>query len=71
MIGIDDSPLSTVTHPMLTSIHVPAAELGSAAVDLLLDQLRDGAELSPPATVKLETRLVIRGSTGVAPADPR
>lgn len=71
VIGIDDSPLSTVTHPMLTSIHVPAAELGSAAVDLLLDQLRDGEEFGAPATVKLETRLVIRGSTGVAPADPR
>jgi DNA-binding LacI/PurR family transcriptional regulator len=71
VIGIDDSPMSAVAHPMLTSIHVPAAELGSAAVDLLLARLRSG-ESSPPArTVRLETRLVIRGSTGPAPVDRR
>jgi len=53
---------------MLTSIHVPGVELGTTAVDLLLAQLQDddGPESDEaPGTLRLETRLVIRGSTGL------
>ncbi|MGW6199006.1 LacI family DNA-binding transcriptional regulator [Kribbella sp. NPDC055110] len=66
VIGIDDSPMSDVAYPTLTSIHVPGAEAGAVAVDLLLEQLdADGDDR--PALVQLETRLIIRGSTGPAP----
>jgi LacI family transcriptional regulator len=67
VIGIDDSPMSDVAYPTLTSIHVPGAEAGTVAVDLLLEQL-DDADRDQPTLVQLETRLIIRGSTGPAPA---
>ncbi|MDX6259231.1 MAG: LacI family transcriptional regulator [Kribbellaceae bacterium] len=66
VIGIDDSPMAAVAYPTLTSIHVPGGEAGAVAVDLLLEQL-DIVEPDASAVVQLETRLVIRGSTGPAP----
>jgi DNA-binding LacI/PurR family transcriptional regulator len=58
--------MSDVAYPTLTSIHVPGSEAGTAAVDLLLAQLDDvGSDRA--AVLQLETRLVIRGSTGPAP----
>ena len=68
VIGIDDSPMSGLAYPTLTSIHVPGAEAGSVAVDLLLRRLdQPGSE---PAVIELETHLVIRGSTGSVRVDP-
>jgi DNA-binding LacI/PurR family transcriptional regulator len=67
VIGIDDSPMSGVAYPTLTSIHVPGAEAGAVAVDLLLDQL-DDADADRAAIIQMETRLVIRGSTGPVPS---
>jgi DNA-binding LacI/PurR family transcriptional regulator len=67
VIGIDDSPMSGMAYPTLTSIHVPGSEAGAIAVDLMLQQL-DGTQADPLPVVELETRLVIRGSTGPPPA---
>ncbi|MGH3488232.1 MAG: LacI family DNA-binding transcriptional regulator [Actinopolymorphaceae bacterium] len=68
LIGVDDSPLSQMAHPTLTSVHVPSGELGSVGVDLLLAQINDADTTEPdqPARVLLETRLVVRSSTGPA-----
>ena len=65
VIGIDDSPMSGMAYPTLTSIHVPGSRSGMTAVDLVLD-LGEGAT-STPKVVQLETRLIIRGSTAPAP----
>jgi DNA-binding LacI/PurR family transcriptional regulator len=65
VIGVDDSPMSQVAYPMLTSIHVPGAELGVTAVDLLLARIAGDESATAPPTVRLETRLVIRGSTAL------
>lgn len=65
VIGVDDSPMSAMAYPTLTTVHVPGSEAGIAAVDALL-ALIDGAE--PGEVVNLETRLVVRSSTGPAPA---
>ncbi|NUR90046.1 MAG: LacI family DNA-binding transcriptional regulator [Nonomuraea sp.] len=65
VMGIDDSPLSGMAYPTLTSVHVPGAEAGVTAVDLLLDVL-DGVE-GVAELVELETYLVVRSSTGPAP----
>jgi DNA-binding LacI/PurR family transcriptional regulator len=67
VIGIDDSPMSGMAYPTLTSIHVPGTEAGMAAVDLLLDMIANPTDEEPPV-VQLETRLVVRGSTTPAPA---
>ncbi len=63
VIGIDDSPMSGVAYPTLTSIHVPGAEAGTVAVDLLLGRL-DKPDAGPVPLVELESHLVVRGSTG-------
>ncbi|QFY05792.1 LacI family DNA-binding transcriptional regulator [Nonomuraea phyllanthi] len=65
VIGIDCGPLSEAAHPMLTTVHLPGAELGALAVDLLLDRLDPAAAGREPPRVRLESRLVIRGSTGL------
>ncbi|MGC3955447.1 MAG: LacI family DNA-binding transcriptional regulator [Propionicimonas sp.] len=69
VIGVDDSPMSGMAYPTLTSIHVPGAEAGMTAVDTLLDMVeaeRATAPASLPAA-KLETSLVIRNSTAASP----
>jgi len=63
VIGVDDSPMSAMAYPTLTTVHVPGSEAGIAAVDALL-ALIDGAE--PGEVIRLETRLVVRSSTGPA-----
>ncbi|MEV0587275.1 LacI family DNA-binding transcriptional regulator [Nonomuraea sp. NPDC050310] len=67
VIGIDDSPLSGVAYPTLTSIHVPGAEAGATAVDLLLDVIDGTHEGGGTPLAELETYLVVRSSTGPAP----
>lgn len=65
VIGVDDSPMSAMAYPTLTTIHVPGAEAGTVAVDSLLGLL-DGT-IQRPEPIRLETRLVVRSSTGPAP----
>lgn len=65
VIGIDDSPMSGMSYPTLTSIHVSNAEAGATAVDLLV-RLLEGADECP--VVELDTNLVVRASTGPAPS---
>lgn len=67
VIGVDDSPMSGLAYPTLTSLHVPGAQAGTVAVDLLLGQL-DATSSDPAPSMELETHLMIRGSTGRAPA---
>lgn len=62
VIGIDDSPMSGMAYPTLTSIHVPGSEAGARAVDIVLD-LADTPGDAEPAVVQLETRLIVRSST--------
>ena len=64
VIGVDDSPLSAMSHPTLTSVHVPGDQAGSLAVDLLLEVLERPRSTE---TIQLDTTLVVRGSTGPAP----
>lgn len=67
VIGIDDSPMSGMAYPTLTSITVPGAKAGTLAVDLLLDLiacLDTGEPINPLETdIQLETRLIVRNST--------
>lgn len=71
VIGIDDSPMSGMAYPTLTTIHVPGAQAGVQAVDLLLDLIdahHGGEALSPlQRSAQVETRLLVRGSTAPAP----
>lgn len=61
--GFDDVELAAETEPALTTVHVPAREIGRLAAERLLDIL---AGRSVPLHTALEARMVIRGSAGPA-----
>ncbi len=60
-VGFNDSPLSRIVSPPLTTAPIRMYRLGHTAVDLLLDWL-DGTP--PPPVVRLPTRLIVRQSCG-------
>lgn len=65
VVGFDDIDVSGYTNPPLTTVHQPIREKGESAVRQLLSvvERRD----PHPMQLRLETRLVIRGSTGPVP----
>ncbi len=66
VVGFDDIDLAQHVDPPLTTVHQPIRRKGEEAVRLLLTvvQRRD---LARPEHRRLETRLIVRGSTGPAP----
>ncbi len=69
IVGFDDLLLGSLLRPPLTCIDRPDVEQGALAMRLLLSRLADGV-LDDPRRVVLETRLLVRESTG-APATGR
>lgn len=63
--GFDDIELAGFLNPTLTTVSVPVPELGRATGQAILDYLKTGLE--PPSCI-LPTALVVRESTGPAPA---
>ncbi len=68
VVGFDDIDLATHVEPPLTTVHQPIRQKGEEAVRLLLAVVREkgGARADHR---RLETRLVVRGSSG--PVRPR
>ncbi|WP_368396915.1 LacI family DNA-binding transcriptional regulator [Streptomyces sclerotialus] len=66
VVGIDDIPFAAVAHPALTSIAVPMDRAGTLSVDLLARAV--AGDRQTPRVLRLPTQLVVRGSTGPAPA---
>jgi alanine racemase len=67
VVGFDGIELGRYANPPLTTIHQPIARKGEEAVRILLS-LVDGQEPARAEHLRLETRLVIRGSSGPVPA---
>lgn len=65
VVGIDDTALSRRTRPKLTTVATPTGAAGRAAVDMLLSH---GDDRRTTAQITLQTELIIRDSTGQAPA---
>jgi LacI family transcriptional regulator len=61
VIGFDDTPLSTVIDPPLTTIAQPIKKLGTFAVELLLIQIQDKDVLQPSMVIPVS--LIQRSST--------
>jgi DNA-binding LacI/PurR family transcriptional regulator len=61
VIAYDDMPLAEFLRPPLTTVRMPLAELGAAAVDALIDQLLGGEPRD--VTVETEPQIVVRRST--------
>jgi LacI family transcriptional regulator len=66
VIGFDNVPDAAMCEPGLTTIEQPIREMGRRAARLLLDRLAEGAlpETADAEHVRLDTRLIQRGSTG-------
>jgi DNA-binding LacI/PurR family transcriptional regulator len=66
VVGYDDSPLIAFTDPPLTTMRQSVQGMGEAAVRALVDEI--SGQPAPRAEYVFRTELVVRGSTGAAPA---
>jgi LacI family transcriptional regulator len=60
IVGIDDIEIGEAVQPPLTTVHLAIERAGALAVDLLLERIAGAAE---PTTYRLDSQLVVRGST--------
>jgi LacI family transcriptional regulator len=70
VVGFDDIPFSRLVMPALTTMRLPAREIGVVAATMMMETLNGGRR---PDSVLLETELIVRQSsgaplTGAAPA---
>jgi LacI family transcriptional regulator len=70
LVGFDDIHFSVMASPPLTTVAVPAAAAGRAAVDLLLETI-GGGHNGRRDDHQLKTELRVRDSTGPPPGKPR
>jgi DNA-binding LacI/PurR family transcriptional regulator len=68
VVGFDDSPLVGFTDPALTTVRQPVRGVADAAVDTLVAEI--GGTRGPRTELLFHPELVVRGSTGAAPAAP-
>ena len=61
--GFDDTYISRIVWPRLTTVHQPSYDLAFSATDLLLQSLKDG---DTTRTARLPHKLICRESTGPA-----
>jgi LacI family transcriptional regulator len=66
-VGFDDLEVAELLDPPLTVIRRPTSEQGVLAMRLLVKRVR-GEESGPPLVIRMETEIVVRGSTGPAAA---
>ncbi|MDR7457975.1 MAG: LacI family DNA-binding transcriptional regulator, partial [Armatimonadota bacterium] len=64
--GFDDIAAASLVQPPLTTVAQPVREIGERAVELLVGRV--AGERTRPSFVRLKPRLVVRHSTGPAPA---
>ncbi|MBN2146613.1 MAG: LacI family DNA-binding transcriptional regulator [Anaerolineales bacterium] len=60
LIGFDDVPMARFMNPPLTTIHVPASEMGQTACELLTCLIMEGS--APQSSITLEASLLVRDS---------
>jgi DNA-binding LacI/PurR family transcriptional regulator len=62
VVGFDDSPLSRVTTPPLTTVRQPLEDMGRAMAEILVALIADGDGAGGELRL-LPTELVVRGSS--------
>ena len=65
LVGMDNTPLSEVTWPTLTTVDLGSSERARIAVEMLLERIEDPAR--EPRVVGVAPRLVVRASSGAQP----
>jgi DNA-binding LacI/PurR family transcriptional regulator len=68
IVAVCPDQVAEQTSPQLSSVSLPAAELGTRAVDLLMRRMADGGA---DEVVLIAPTLTVRGSTGRVPTGPR
>jgi LacI family transcriptional regulator len=68
VIGYNNVPMGRFVSPPLTTIEMPAEELGAESARMALAAIEDAAV--PRRLVELPARLIVRRSTGPAPTGP-
>jgi alanine racemase len=66
VVGFDDIDLAAHVDPPLTTVHQPIRQKGADAVRLLLAEVAQRGA-AHPEHIRLETRLIVRGSTARVP----
>jgi DNA-binding LacI/PurR family transcriptional regulator len=66
VVGYDDSALMNCTEPPLTTVRQPIDAMGRMVIELLIAQI--GGASVPHDELLFEPELVVRGSSGPAPA---
>lgn len=66
LIGFDDTRLASVVRPSLTTVRMPSAEVGAAAIRALIARIENPG--TPPVRIRLPSKLIIRQSSVVPPA---
>lgn len=64
LIGCDDVAFAAMVTPKLTTITAPVRQLGTTAVDLVLQRIREPEVL--PAVVAIRSTFIVRGTTAPA-----
>jgi len=64
IVGFDDMEWAPILTPPLTAVAQPGYALGATAAGLLMQRLTTSGDRTPPRTVVLQPRLVIRQSCG-------
>lgn len=67
VLGYDDSALIPFTDPPLSTLRQPVQAMATAAVRALMDEI--AGHSAPHSEYMFRPELVVRGSTGAAPAD--
>jgi LacI family transcriptional regulator len=67
VVGFDDIQSAAYSTPSLTTVHQPLLEMGKRGAQVLLDRIAD-REKEYPAEIVMAPELVVRESTGPAPA---
>ncbi|UQX88457.1 LacI family transcriptional regulator [Jatrophihabitans telluris] len=68
LTGFNDLPFMRKLTPALTTVAVPLTEMGAAAARTLLEWIATSGEAARPAQSLLPVELVVRATTGPAPA---
>jgi LacI family transcriptional regulator len=69
--GFDDTPISALIWPPLTTVHQPIKEMGYRAVELITEQLKTARPDIDPGYEQLAHEIVVRQSAGAPLRDGR
>ena len=63
VVGFSNDPMASVIEPSLTTVEQPVADMGRAAMRILLDAVKKGVNDFIPIRLSLQTSLIVRQSS--------